>query len=318
MLRKTIKIVLLSTIALAFVLALFLVQTDIPLDELKQKYAGPSSKFLNMEDMNIHYRVEGQGSPLVLLHGTGSSLHTWDGWVQALSDSFRIIRLDLPAFGLTGPHPNHDYRIATYVKLLHSFLDELEVRQMALAGNSLGGFIAWRYALQYAEQVQKLILIGASGYPTDDPPPLVFKLAQTPVLNSLLAKISMRSLIEKSLKQVYADDSKVTRPLIDRYYELSLRSGNREAFVARATTNMADHFDQLDQLRIPVLLMWGEQDRWTPVRYLDMFAQKLAGDVETNIYPDLGHVPMEEAPARTAADARIFLLPQRVPWQTSK
>ena len=312
------KIVLLSTIVLIVVLALFLVQKDMPLDELEQKYASPSSKFINMADMNIHYRVEGKGSPLVLLHGTGSSLHTWDGWVQALSDSFRIIRLDLPAFGLTGPHPNHDYRIATYVKLLHSFLDELKVRKMALAGNSLGGFIAWRYALQYPEQVKKLILIDASGYPSNDPPPLVFKLAQTPVLNNLLAKISMRSLIEKSLKEVYADDSKVTESLIDRYYEMSLRSGNREAFVARANTSMADHFDQLEQLRIPVLLMWGEQDRWTPVKYLDRFAQKLAGDVETKIYPDLGHVPMEEAPARTAADARTFLLAQRVALQSNK
>ncbi len=314
--KKVMKTILAFIIVLIVVLGLFLVKTDVPLDELEQKYASSSSKFVRMEGMNVHYRIEGKGRPLVLLHGTGSSLHTWDGWVQALSDTFRIIRLDLPAFGLTGPHPNHDYRIATYVKLLHSLLNELEVGKMALAGNSLGGFIAWRYAIQYPDQVDRLILLDASGYPNNDPPPLVFRLAQTPVLNKLLSKISLRALVEKSLHEVYGDDSKVTELLIDRYYELSLRPGNREAFVARANTKMADHFDHLEQLRIPVLLMWGERDLWTPVKYLDRFAQKLAGNVAIEIYPDLGHVPMEEAPARTAADASAFLLTQAISLQT--
>jgi len=307
-LKKPFKVGLYALAGLFIFLGLILFEPDIPLEKLKQKYADTASQFMHVDGMNIHYRIEGQGSPIVLLHGTASSLHTWDGWVQALSDSFRVIRLDLPAFGLTGPHPNHDYRLKTYVEILHAFLEKAGVNRMALAGNSLGGFIAWRYALKYPAQVERLILLDASGYPHEDTPPLAFRLAQTPVVNKILTKVALRNLVEKSLRDVYADDSKVTDAIIDRYYELSLRPGNREAFVARANTEMEDHFQEFGQLQMPVMLMWGEQDLWIPVKYLDLFVEKLAGNAHVIVYPDLGHLPMEEAPARTAADARAFLL----------
>lgn len=308
-LKKTLKITLSAFAVCLIALTLLLVKGDLPLDQLEEKYAGPPSQFIEVEGMNVHFRDQGSGYPLVLLHGTAASLHTWEGWVTALSDTFRIIRPDLPAFGLTGPHPEHDYRISAYVAFLHAFLEKLNVDKFALAGNSLGGFIAWRYALRYPQQVEKLILVDASGYPEyDKPPPLVFRLAQTPLLNKALTKISLRSLVEKSLKDVYVDDSKVSAELVDRYYELSLRPGNRDAFVARANTGMSDHFEQIDQLPMPVLLMWGEQDAWVPVAHLERFAEKLGELAVVKRYPDLGHVPMEEAPAQTAADTRAFLL----------
>ncbi len=288
------------------VLVVLSIRPDIPVDELKPKYAPPPSQFMKLDGMEVHYRDEGEGPALVLLHGTGASLHTWDGWAETLSDSFRVVRLDLPGFGLTGPNPAHDYRIDTYVDFLEHFVERLGLEHFSLAGNSLGGHIAWRYALAHPQRVDKLILIDPAGAPDEAPEPFVFKLARMPVVNRLFTLVTPRFLLEKSLREVYADDAKVTPALVDRYYELSLREGNRAAFVARARTTEPSRFDQIAYVRAPTLILWGEQDTWIPVTTARRFTERLPHAVLIT-YPDAGHVPMEEIPARTAADARRFL-----------
>ena len=137
---------------------------DIPREKLLNKYANDASQFIELNGMEVHYRDEGQGFPLVLIHGTASSLHTWDVWTEELKDSLRIIRLDLPAFGLTGPHPSHDYRLDTYASLVDELLIYLGVESCYLAGNSLGGAIARKYAENYPQKAQKLLLIDPGGY----------------------------------------------------------------------------------------------------------------------------------------------------------
>ncbi|UCH10746.1 MAG: alpha/beta fold hydrolase, partial [Fidelibacterota bacterium] len=120
--------------------------------------------------MEVHIRDQGTGPAVVLLHGMFSSLHTWDGWVEALQDSFRMIRLDLPGFGLTGPRPDADYSLSEYVGFMDALLDELGVERAILVGNSLGGGIAWEYSLAHPSRVEGLILIDAVGYPRDSTP----------------------------------------------------------------------------------------------------------------------------------------------------
>ncbi|HZX63804.1 MAG TPA: alpha/beta hydrolase, partial [Myxococcales bacterium] len=113
------------------------IKGDIPLQDLKGRYAGAASRFLDIGGLQVHYRDEGDGPPLLLLHGTGSSLHTWDGWAGALRDRFRVIRMDLPGFGLTGPNKDDDYRISSYVEFVEAFRKRLGLDTFALAGNSL-------------------------------------------------------------------------------------------------------------------------------------------------------------------------------------
>ena len=300
------RILLLLVVGLV-VLVASQIRPDIPLDTLKTTYAPPPSQFMALDGMEVHYRDEGQGPALVLLHGTAASLHTWEGWTTALQDSFRVIRLDLPAFGLTGPNATHDYHIDTYVAFLHRFLERLGVERMHLAGNSLGGHIAWRYALAYPEAIDKLILVDPAGYPSDEPPPLVFTLGQTPILNQLLTLTSPRSLLKKSLLDVYADDTRVTPELIDRYQDLSRRPGNRAAFVARTQMVEENRFEDIRHIQAPTLLLWGEQDFWTPFADAKHYEAALPNATLIS-YPDAGHVPMEEYPERTAADVRRFLL----------
>jgi pimeloyl-ACP methyl ester carboxylesterase len=282
-------------------------KSDLPLDGLKARWATGASRFVELDGMSVHYRDEGTGAPIVLLHGTGASLHTWDAWTAELVKSGRrVVRLDLPGFGLTGPHPQGDYRIEAYVELVDHFATRMGLKQFALAGSSLGGQITWRYATAHPDRVGALVLVDAAGYPRAGTPPLVFRLGRVPVLSSLMAHLNPRWLVARTLRLSYGDPSRVSESLVDRYDELALRPGNRAAFGQRTTVPFEDRTSELKGLKMPVLILWGEKDHLIPVGDAKRFAADVAG-AEVRTYADLGHVPMEEDGARTAADVVAFL-----------
>jgi len=295
-------------VLVAVILALIAWQwkSDLPLDQLKARWATGASRFVEVDGLDVHYRDEGAGTPIVLLHGTGASLHTWDAWTDVLGASHRVIRLDLPGFGLTGPHPRGDYRIDAYVELVDHFLARIGVGRFALAGNSLGGQIAWRFAVLHPDEVSALVLVDAAGYPRTLPPLLVFRIGRWPVISSLFSHLDPRMLVERTLRQTYGDPTRVTPELVERYYELALRPGNRAAFGARTATPFEDQTAGLSALRVPVLVLWGDKDSLIPVSDARRFAADIPG-ATLRIYPGLGHVPMEEDGRNTAADVREFL-----------
>jgi len=279
---------------------------DIAPDTLKAKYANGVSQFIEIDSMPVHYRIEGKGEMLILIHGTSSSLHTWDVWTEKLKGDFQVMRMDLPAFGLTGPDPQSRYEIKDYVSFLDKLLAKLNIKKCHLAGNSLGGQIAWEFALAHPDKVDKLILIDAGGIPTDKPRPWVFRLAQMPVLNQIVRYVTPRFFFKKNLTQVYADPEKITEDLITRYYELARREGNRQAFIERAKVNSKSNYEQLSKIKNPTLIQWGRQDTWIPLSSGQRFAEDLPNN-ELIIYENAGHVPMEEIPEKTAEDALTFL-----------
>ena len=179
------------------------VYSDISVEALKAEYANDYSKFIEVNEMQVHYRDEGKGFPIILIHGTASSLHTWNDWTKELTQTYRVIRMDLPAFGITGPNKNADYSIKAYTQFLHQFLAKMEIDKFYLVGNSLGGNIAWNYAAEYPEKIEKLILVDASGLPTNKPQPAIFKMAKTPVLSSLFLYVTPKIFIKKNMKEVY-------------------------------------------------------------------------------------------------------------------
>lgn len=304
------RTVALAALAVLAVGAAALYRPDLPPERLARRYASvPASRFVRVQGMDVHYRDEGTGPAVVLLHGMGGSLHTWDGWVAALRDSLRVVRLDLPGYGLTGPFPHGDYRDSAYVAFLDAFLDAVGVRQASLAGNSMGGELAWRYALAYPGRVERLVLVDAAGYPYGEVPGF-FRLLGAPGLAPVLTKLSPRWMYANNLRQVYADDAKVTDTLIDRYYLLTRRAGNRDAFLRRALVSDSFPFARLRTLRVPTLVLWGAEDLWIPRALADTFAAYIPG-ARVIVYEGVGHLPMEEAPARSAADARRFLLEGR-------
>ena len=286
------------------------VYSDIPVEILKEKYANEFSKFVEIDGMQVHYRVEGKGRPIVLIHGTGASLHTWDDWTLKLKENYQVIRMDLPAFGLTGPNKSGDYSIKQYTQFLEEFVVKMKLDSMFLAGNSLGGNIAWNYASKNPEKVQKLILVDASGLPTNKPQPWIFKMAKTPVLSKLFLYITPRSIIEDNLKQVYEDDTKISDALITRFHDMALREGNRKAFVDRAkidfTTSEASKKEQLQNIQTPTLLIWGAKDTWIPLENGKRM-DTLLPNSKLVVLQNSGHVPMEENPKESFKVLNDFL-----------
>lgn len=282
---------------------------DIPVDRLVSRYAAPGARFIEVAGARLHVMDEGPRDrpALLMIHGTGSSLHTWDGWVRMLRDHYRLVRFDLPGFGLTGPNEDEDYRVSHDVETTVALLDHLGLDQVAVAGNSLGGLIAWRLALDHPERVTHLVLIDAAGYKTvDGTSRTVLDAGRVPIVKSLLRKVTPRGMVEQGLLDVYADDSKVTPPIVERHYQLLLRAGNRDAMVARLNTPWEDRESEIPRIRQPTLVLWGAQDRWIPPSVAERFVDDLP-NAESVVYPDAGHVPMEELPEKTAADARSFL-----------
>lgn len=296
----------LASASIISVAIIAMIRRDIPVEKLKKKFTSKNSKFIHINGMDVHYTDQGQGIPLVLLHGVGASLNTWDGWQERLQNDFRIIRLDLPAFGLTGPNPSKEYSIDFYVNFMKEFLDKLKVDSCFMAGNSLGGYITWNFALAHPKMIKKMILLDAAGYPlVAKTTPFIFKMAQSRIA-PYFKVLTTRYLVKKIISDVYGDASKVTPDVVDRYYSYALRAGNRDALLSVASKLDFSQYENLKMLKTPSLIMWGEKDTWLKPDSAARFYQDLEHS-KLLMYPGVGHIPMEEIPEQTAADARKFL-----------
>lgn len=308
---KLVKIILTVTLLIIIGVVLFFGHGDIPMDELRAKYTNTASSFILVNGMDVHYREEGTPAdsiPIVLIHGTGSSLHTFDVWAASLKNSRRVVRMDLPGYGLTGPFPDRNYSMTNYTAFMRDFLIAKGIKQCVLAGNSLGGEIAWNFALAQPEMVSKLILIGASGYPKESKSvPIAFTLAKVPVLSKILTYVTPLFLVRASVENVYYDKSKVTDLLVERYFDLTRREGNRQAFVDRfrmSTDKSAYH--NIKNIQQPTLILWGTQDLLIPLENAYKFHEHLPNGTLV-ILDDIGHTPMEESPIESLEPVIGFL-----------
>jgi pimeloyl-ACP methyl ester carboxylesterase len=288
---------------------------DLPRGALQARWAPPPSAFIEVGGQQVHYRDEGprdDPAPIVLLHGTSSSLHTWEGWAAALRGTRRVVRFDLPGFGLTGPNASGDYSDAMYVRFALQMLDALKLTRVVLGGNSLGGGIAWETAVAAPGRVAQLILVDAAGYAfVPRSVPLGFQLARLPLLNPLTSRLLPRSAVQASVRNVYGHPERVTEELVDRYTAMTLREGNRRALTQRmAQIDRGENAALVATVRVPTLILWGGQDRLIPPENATRFAQDIAGS-KLVIFDDLGHVPHEEDPQRTLAVVQRFLAAQR-------
>ncbi len=291
--------ILFASIAILLIIVFILFgHSDKSLVELKAKYANAASAFIVIDSMDVHYRDEGNATdslPIVLLHGTAASLHTFDAWAAVLKNNKHVVRMDLPAFGLTGPFPDCNYSIEKYVDFIHHFLLAKDITKCILGGNSLGGQIAYRFTIAHPQMVDKLILIDAAGYPLESTSiPIGFRIARIPILNKAIKYITPGFMVKSSVENVYADKTKVTDTLVDRYFDLALRAGNRQALVDR----MILAFDSstiplIKNIKQRTLILWGEQDLLIPIKSAYRFHNDLPNDTLV-ILKNLGHVPMEE------------------------
>lgn len=287
---------------------------DVPMDELKARYASPASQFLEVSPgFFVHVRDEGlRNAPaLFLVHGSNASLHTWEPWVERLKSKYRIVSLDLQGHGLTGPIPSACYTPQCMAETVEAVRAKLGIERIAIAGNSMGGSVSIAYALAHPDRVAALILVDSSGAPVkrDGPPPLGFRIAQTPVLRDLGAVITPKSVIGETLEKSVSVKSVASDAAITRYWELLRAPGNREATMQRfagygPSKLTPESFAPLKGT--PVLILWGAEDALIPVQSADWFKAALP-QAEVLVYPKIGHIPQEETPDRSAADVEAFL-----------
>ena len=291
----------------------FLFTPDIPRAALIAKYARPPSEFMTLADgARIHFRDRGpKGAPaLVLIHGSNASLFTWEPWVTRLSGAFRVISIDMPGHGLTGAVPSGDYSEQAMTDVVARVAERLSLTRFAIAGNSMGGGVAARFAEEYPQRVAQLILVDAVGMPVraGEHIPLAFRLARIPVLNFSLLYVTPRAVVVEGLNDAIVRKAIIDDRMIDSYWDFARMQGTREATLRRFEAPQDNFMEtNVGHIGVPTLILWGEEDRLVPVEAGRRYARAIRGS-RLVIYPATGHLPQEEVPDKSASDVRNFLL----------
>ena len=282
---------------------------DIAPEGLERSLAGPGSgsRFVEVDGVRLHHRDEGAGAPLLLLHGLTASLSSWERCAELLAGKRRVVRLDLPGHGLTGPHPAARYGWADMASLAARFLDELGIERASVAGSSLGGAVAWQLAARFPERVDRLVLLAPIGYPMPGRLPWPLRLLAHPVLGPALSRFTPRREFMKRLAATYGDPARIDPDDADRQFRLFRRAGNRAALGAFLRGGpIPDPRPLLAGIRAPTLLLWGSRDRVAPPAAAERFARDIPGAV-VQVIEGAGHAPMTELPEETAAAILAFL-----------
>jgi len=255
-----------------------------------------------VDGMRVRFKRSGQGTTLLLLHGSGGSLDSFDEVARTLAPCFDVVRLDLPGFGHTGPRPDRDYRIETWVGFVHQFAIEQGIGHCVLAGHSLGGNIAWNFALTHPEMVERLVLMNATGYPDKTLPP-AFVLARNPLARQMIRRLSSRDATARNLRQMVGPTFQVPESMIDRVHDLMSLPGNRDAFIDFARIDQKDNSAAISRITAPTLILRGS----------DIDGQHFGRDIGDSVeivLDGVGHLMPEEAPKEVAEAIITFAGPR--------
>lgn len=289
----------------------FLWTPDTDPQAMRAKYGALNDTYVETAGgMSVHIRASGpkDAPALILIHGTSASLHTWEPLRARLGNRFRIIAYDQPGHGLTGPHPERDYTFEGMADALDAVFEAEDIERAVLVGNSMGGWVAWRDALENPDRVSALVLLDAAGIPkaVDTESNLGFRLLQSPAGRLAMRKFTPRAAVEASLLDTVSVDAIVTPDMVDRYWELLRYPGNRRAAGDQFTSPRRDLSGRLGEIEVPTLVLWGEQDQLIDASSAAVFTERMP-NAKAVIFPGVGHLPMEEAPNRTADEIVRFL-----------
>ncbi|MBH48735.1 MAG: hypothetical protein CME71_11250 [Halobacteriovorax sp.] len=278
--------------------------------EVVAKYANnlDGSEFIEVQGMQVHVRDQGvETAPtLVLIHGISDSLHTWDFWATQLSDSYRVVRFDVPGFGLTKNVTNEEFTPKYYSDFMLALFDKMKISSATMVGNSLGGFISWNFALTHPERVNSLVLLDPAAYPLT--PPWIVRIASSP-FRIFAENINLRFMTKDVAQDVFFDDSKLKEEVVDRYHAMFSLEGAPKRYmdvfasINKFSKQMPEGIERLEQ---PVLLLWGEKDEWISPKQIDLW-KKDVKNVTAIIFSQVGHAPQEEAPEESLNAAMNFI-----------
>lgn len=284
------------------------VYRDVPAADTEARWAQPPSKFVTLDGVRLHYRDEGSGPVVVLLHANYASLFMWEPWAAALRDRYRVIRLDLPAHGLTGPEPTGNYTLERIQALFERFVDERGLERFTVVGTSIGGTVAMRYTADHPERIERLVLISPGSLEAR------VRGRTTPVdvprAADLLGYVLPKAFTRFMLTNDYGDPTRVSDAVVDEWYSMWMREGNRLAMLDLLRQYVSGGVeDKIRAVRVPVLLMWGEKNRRVPLALAYETRDLLVNSpqVRLEVLPGIGHMLVQEAPAASAQIIRDYL-----------
>ena len=309
--RRRWSICLLAAIGVLTGVASWAYSPSLPPELLIARYTNAKSEFIDVSGARAHVRDQGNddGTPVVLIHGANASLQVWEGWARALGEKARLISVDLPGHGLTGSWPRGQYTVEAYADFIEALVEILKLDHFVLVGHSLGGAVAWHFAVTRPNRVSQLILVDSAGYaPAGGELRWPTRVARMPLVGDIGIYFKPELWVRETLLQAYADPSQVTTERVKRTAELQRFPGNREATLQRARTQPPLDPEPLKHLKVPTLILWGRKDPWVPMADAIHFQHDIEG-ARLKIFENLGHDPMEEDPLASAAVVRDFLKP---------
>ena len=298
---------LLAAIGAVVLLLFWLWTPDKSRSELEARYLAAPGDMVQVGAWRLHVRDSGpkDAPPVLMLHGFGASLHTWDVWAQALSATHRVIRLDLPGHGLSEPDPAGDYTDARSLVLLRALMDQLGVARASIVGHSIGGRIAWTFAARHPGRTDRLVLVAPDGFAS---PGFAYgRATEVPAVLGLMRHVLPKAVLRMNLEPAYANPQSLTDELTTRYHDLMLAPGARDAMFKRLQqTVLTDPRPLLGAINAPTLLVWGEADAMIPVANAQDYLRALKNS-RLVTFPAVGHLPQEEAAQASLGAVRDFL-----------
>ncbi|HYG28309.1 MAG TPA: alpha/beta hydrolase [Caulobacteraceae bacterium] len=310
--------ILLGLIAFVILLAVIgwfaLQRPDTPYETLEAAYASPASQYMDLGDgLRVHYRDEGSrtGPVIVLVHGFSASLHTWEPWVQRLAPDYRVITLDLPGHGLTRAPEGYQASMDRYAEVVDQVTSRLGLQGFVLGGNSMGGHVSWLYALKHPEKLTALVLVNSAGWPDgagDEEEPIVFKVLASPVGRALVGRMDSTQMIRGGLRAAFEPTpDMVDDAMLTRYVQMARAPGHRDIIFSLMTGErpLATP-EKLAAIQVPTLILHGDTDKLIHVAAGRQFDAAIP-DSTLIVYENVGHIPMEQIPDRSANDLQAWL-----------
>ncbi|MEI9903291.1 MAG: alpha/beta hydrolase [Asticcacaulis sp.] len=285
----------------------------VPYDKLKADWATTHSHYADLGNgVIVHYREDGPADApvLILVHGYGDSHFTWEGWTPIVSQHYRTLAIDLPGHGLTEAPKTYLLKPANLADLVVQVADKIGVQKFSIAGNSLGGSVAWQTAVRHPDRVQNLILVDAGGWPSPPAttkPSLAFQIIGSPLGREFLKHVDNKPLIRQGVRGEVGDPKVITDAFIDRWAVLQRGPGHRDILLNADLSGVASATPELiGSIKAPTLILWGDVDPLINKASAAEFG-KYISDSKVIIYPKVGHLPQVEIPQQSAGDAVAFL-----------
>lgn len=267
-------------------------------------------RFLDWNGRSIYYVEKGQGEPLILIHGFGSSHFTWSRVMDQMSQHYRVIAPDLLGFGYSDK-PDVQYNMDLFTRQIVFMMRELKIDSAYVGGNSMGGRITLHLAYLAPQRVKKMLLLDAAGYDLrddDNSRPFLLQLATVPCLGEGLSAFQTRGQIRGMTESAYANPQQVTDETVEANYRpLAMPGGSRAPLsLLRGGFQNPPIAHEIPSIEVPALVLWGAEDTWIPLEHGERMHRELPNS-ELAVLEGVGHVPQEEAPEQTAREMLEFL-----------